>query len=654
MTLLRQLIIVIVILFVALFAGSVAINIHNTRAYLNSQLRIISQDAATSLGLSLSAHMAKNDMPIVESMINATADSGYYSEVVLSDVNGKALIERKQPAVIKGVPAWFVNWISLETPRGEALVMAGWKQAGKIQISVNPGYAYLTLWNGSVGAFWWFLGLSGLALLLGVIVLRQLLLPLKAVEAQAKAICNREYTVQEQLPWAVELRNVVNAMNLVTAKVKEMFKEQTDALERMRVDAYIDAATGLANRQYLDAHLRQMTLPRKLSASTTNALLLIELDDFKGFNDRKGFEAGDKLLRGCGELIEKVCKDSPNLQYVSARLSGGNFVVVAQEIVEKDALVLAEKLASSFGELGAAGLTDTANVGHIGVAIHHEQAAGQLLAEAHMALRMAQVKGPNSVHAVNKTVGEAGSYSEADWMELLNGMLTQRHIILHRQPCLSCKDDTRILQYEVLLRVCGKDGRIIPANVIIPMAKHLQFTEEIDKNIVVETLARLEYPENSDVVMAVNLFPMSIRDSGFVTWLCDTLRRYAHVAPRIAFELTEHGAVGNLDALRGWVEQMSSLGVKTGLDQVGKGLKSFDYLNKVKLDYIKIDGSYTRDIHTNKENQFFIDSLVKFAHGHNIYVVAESVETREEWDMLKNLRVDGVKGYGVGQPKNWD
>ncbi|MBI4938325.1 MAG: EAL domain-containing protein [Nitrosomonadales bacterium] len=655
MTLLRQLIIVIATLFTLLFAGSVAINIHNTRTYLNEQLRSISQDTATSLGLSLSPHMEKGEMAIVESMINATADGGYYSEVAITDVSGKAVFERKQPVVIKGVPAWFVNWVSLETPRGEAMVMAGWKQAGKIHVSANPGYAYATLWSNSVGACWWFLGFSGFALLLGVAILRQVLLPLRAVEAQAKAICDREYPIQDRMPWTTELRNVVSAMNLMAAKVREMFKEQADAMERARADAYADAATGLANRKYFDLHLNQMTKERKLSSVTANALLLIELEGFKSFNERKGYQAGDELLRGCGELIEKACKEAPNLQYFTARLSGANFVVVAQNIVEKDALALAEKLASSFDRLLEKGLTDAVNVGHIGVAIHHEQTAGQLLSEAHMALRMAQVKGPNSVHMNDsKTVSEFGAYAEQDWLEILGGLQQDNRIVLYRQPCLSCKDDAQILQHETLLRVRGKDGKLIPANVVIPMAKHLHLTLEIDKSVVSETLARLGRPENAHAVMAVNLFPMSIQDSGFVSWLGDILRKHASVAPRIAFELIEYGATDNLDALRGWVEQVARTGAKTGLDQVGRGFKSFGYLDKLKLDYIKIDGGYTRDIHKDKDNQFFVDSLVKLAHGHNIYVIAESVETRDEWNMLKSLRVDGVKGYGVGQPEKWD
>ena len=653
MTLLRQLIVVIVTLFIFIFFGSVLINIHNTRSYLNNQLQNISEDTATSMGLSLSPHMAKGEMAIIESKINAISDSGYYREVVLSDINGKAIIERIQPVVIKGVPAWFVNWVSLETPRGEAQIMAGWKQSGKIRISANPGYAYSSLWSNSVTSFWWFLGFSGFALLLGVIALRYILQPLRAVEAQAKAICNREFPVQDQIPWTLELRNVVTAMNLMSTKVKEMFKEQADAMERLRADTYVDALTGLANRLYFDMQLSQLT--KKRTSSSSNALIFIELDGFKSFNERKGYQAGDELLRGCGTLIGEVCKEVPDLDYFIARLSGANFAVVVHDVVEEDVRALAEKLGLSLIKLQERGLTDMSNVGHIGVAIHSGQSSVQLLSEADMALRTAQIKGSNAVHVSDSKAGdEFSSYSASHWMEVLSNVLAERRITLYRQPCLSCKDDTQVLQYEALLRIYGNDGKLIPANRIIPMAKHLHLTQNFDKQVVSETLARLGRPENANIVMAVNLFPMSIQDSGFVAWLCDILRKHADVAPRIAFELTEHGATDNLDALRGWVERVAETGAKTGLDQVGKGFKSFSYLSTLKLDYIKIDGSYARCIHENKDNQFFVDSLVKFAHGLGIYVIAESVETREEWDALKSLRVNGVKGYGVGQPAKWD
>jgi len=652
MTLLRQLVIVIVTLFSLLFAGSVVINVNNTRNYLNNQLRSISQDMATSLGLSLSPHIANNELVVVQSMIAAVSDSGYYREIILTDVNGKTLVEKIQPLVIEGVPQWFVRLIPLETPRGEAFVMAGWQQAGTISISANPGYAYATLWDNSIQALWWFLGASCFVFGLGLVALHFVLRPLRAVELQAKAICDREYPTQSTLPWTLELRSVVTAMNLMSAKVKEMFSAQAEAMERLRASTYVDALTGLANRSYFDMQLRQITKAR--SSSSTNALIFLELAEFKNFNERKGYQAGDKLLCGCANLITETCKEMSNLDYFAARPSGACFAIVIQDTVRDDALALANKLSAGLNTLREQGFTDVHAIGHLGVAIHRGQTTAQLLSEADMALRTAQVEGHNAVHLSDVAAdGEFGSYSASRWMEFLGQVLADNRISLVRQACISCFDETRAIHHEVLMRIRGEDQKLIPANIVIPMAKHLHLTQEFDRHVVTATLNKLQQPEHADAIVAVNLFPMSIQDAGFLAWLCEALQKNGEAAKRIAFEVTEHGITANLDALRGWVERTAQFGAKTGLDQVGKGFKSFGYLSDIKIDYIKIDGSYTRGIHQDRDNQFFIDSLVKYAHGLEIQVIAESVETREEWDMLKSLKVDGVKGYGVARPADW-
>ena len=652
MTLLRQLVIVIVTLFSLLFAGSMVINVSNTRNYLNNQLRSISQDMATSLGLSLSPHIASNEMVVVQSMITAVSDSGYYREIILADVNGKTMFEKVQPLVIEGVPEWFVHLIPLETPRGEAFVMAGWQQAGTISISANPGYAYSTLWSNSIQALWWFLGASCFVFGLGLVALHFVLRPLRAVELQAKAICDREYPTQSTLPWTLELRSVVTAMNLMSAKVKEMFSAQAEAMERLRASTYIDVLTGLANRSYFDMQLRQITKAR--SSSSTNALIFLELAEFKNFNERKGYQAGDKLLRGCADLITETCNGMPNLDYFAARPSGANFAIVMQDTVREDAILLANNLSTALATLRDRGLTDRSDIGHFGISIHRGQSFEQVLSEADMALRAAQVEGHNAVHLSDASAeGEFGSYSASRWMEFLGQVLADNRISLVRQACISCTDESRVLHYEALMRVRGDDQKLIPANIVIPMVKHLHLAQEFDRHVVTEALNRLLQPENANVVVAVNLFPMSIQDTGFLAWLSAALERHGEAAKRIAFEVTEHGITTNLDALRGWVERTAEFGARTGLDQVGKGFKSFGYLSDIKIDYIKIDGSYTRGIDQHRDNQFFIDSLVKYAHGLDIQVIAESVETREEWDMLKSLKVDGVKGYGVARPADW-
>lgn len=651
MTLLRQLILVIVTLFFLLFAGTFAINVNNTRAYLNNQLKTISQDMATSLGLSLSPHMASQEMIVVESLVNAVADSGYYREVVVSDVRGKPLIERIQPVKIENVPAWFVRLIPIDTPKGEALIMGGWTQAGSIRISASPGYAYATLWSTSIEAFVWFFGSSLIVLLLGVIALHYVLRPLRAVEAQAKAICNREYPVQPRLPWTLELRSVVEAMNRMSIKVREMFDEQAAAMERMRADAYRDQLTGLANRRYFDMQLRNLI--ESGERFDTGAVLFIELADFKTFNDQRGFQAGDKILKEVGALMTRAIEKTPGLDCFAAHLAGANFAAVASDLSEADAREFAGRLGVALGELHAREMPGFKELGHIGVAMYRGQTLGQLLSEADMALRAAQVAGPHAVHMHDpQTIDEFGAYSATRWIELLRGIIDQRKVVLMRQPAVLNESTDTVLHHEILLRIHGDDGKLIPAGIFMPMVRRLGLMTEFDKLVIDEVIRRLT--ANPTIHVAINLFPASIRDGAFIDHVCNTLRQRPTVAKRIAFEMTDYGAMQDPGSLHNWIRRVAEVGARTGIDHFGKGFTSFSYLSTLKIDYLKIDGSFVRAIHENRDNQLFVDSLVKIAHGLDLQVIAESVETAEEWTMLKTLRVDGAQGYGVQRPAQWD
>lgn len=651
MTLLRQLTMVIVILFALLFAGTTAISVHNTRSYLNVQLHTISQDTATSLGLTLSPHMAENDMVIVESMINAVFDSGYYRTVVIRSVEGEPVVERVQPVRIEGVPGWFVKMFPLETPQGEALIVGGWQQMGTVTVAASPGHAYTTLWNNSLDALWLFLGMSVLTFGLGLVVLHVVLRPLRAVEEQARAICDREYPVQHKLPWTLELRSVVLAMNRMTSKVRDMFGEQATAMERLRAESYKDALTGLANRRYFDMYLRQ----RIESADEFHGgvLLFLELKDFKEFNEKRGYQAGDALLRAAATIIEEVCRKEKALECFSAHFSGANFAVVLSNVTEPEALDAGEAIMRLLPpRLRELGLIDTAEAGHAGLAIYRGQSISELLAEADMALRAAQTMGANAVHMhAAKSIDETAAYPAARWTEFLRKVIDTRNIVLHVQPVRYCSERARIMHLETLLRVPNESGKLIPAGIFLPMAKRPGLMQEFDQLVVSEVLSRIGAGRYGETPVAVNLAPSSVCDAGFVDWLCTSLRGNPAANGRIAFEMAEYGILENLDALRLFIRRMGEFGVKIGLDHFGRGFSSFDYLTTVKIDYLKIDGSYIRGIPQNRDNQFFVDSVIKIAHGLDFEVIAESVETEEEWATLSGLRLDGVQGYGVAKPE---
>jgi diguanylate cyclase (GGDEF)-like protein len=648
MTLLKQLIIVIVVLFVMLFAGTMFLSISNTRDYLNDQLRTISQDTATSLGMTLSAPMAENDAAVVDRMVSAVSDSGYYREVVVSDVDGKPLVERQQEVKLGSVPQWFVDRVPLETPVGEALIMAGWQQAGTVRVVANPGYAYASLWSSTVESFWWFLAASVITFLFGLLALHVILRPLRAVESQARAICDREYPVQTKLPWALELRSVVEAMNRMTSKVREMFDEQAAAIDRLREENYRDPVTGLANRAFFDMHIQDLS--KNTDEVVSGALLLLEIKEFKAYNEQRGYKAGDELLSNMAGLLNAVSGANQAIDSFNARLGGANFAVMLKNVGHQEAMEYAQAIARSLPRFRERGFTDTEEVGHIGVALYHHQPPGELLAAADVALRAAQTMGPNAVHI--QEVPAKGAYSEknaSEWRTTLQEALAENRFRLQLQPAKNVAGG--VLHLEVLLRLENPDGSLMPAGVFVPMAKRLGILRALDEIAVKASLDRLEQGKDGMTSLAVNLFPANVQDASFVDWLCGQLAQKPALARQLRFEVAEYGVVENLAALRGFIQRVAATGARLGLDHFGRGFASFGYLSTLKLDYLKLDGSYIRGIDSNKDNQFFVESVIKIAHGLDIQVIAESVETPAEQDMLKVLRVDGLQGYAIGRPE---
>lgn len=651
MTLFRQLIIIITMLFVIVFAGTFFVSVNNTRTFLSSQLQSHAQDAATSLGLSLSPHAANNDITTMTLMVDAMFDSGYYRKIRVVGVDGKPLIERELPVRIDDIPQWFINSVPLETPQGEALVMAGWQQAGVIHVHSNPGIAYAKLWRDSTGMFWLLLGVATLALGLGWVILKIILRPLHALEEQADAICKREYPVQTKMPWARELRAFVLAMNRMVMKVKEMFEQQARAMERMQAQAYMDPVTGLGNRRHLEARLQNLiSNPEQFAGG---ALFLLEINGFKEYNERHGYQAGDDLLRQASALLAEICAAHP--ESFAARLGGADFALVAPHIAAAEAEIIGKQLSESLARLGETGMADTEEVGNIGIALYYGQdSVFKLLGEADLALRTAQERGCNAWYLGNPEQCALTEIAGAlNWSVFLKEVIAERRITLFLQPVQGSTPEN-VLHYEILLRITGSNGQLLSAGVFMPYVNRLGLHREMDQLVISEVLERMKLGRAKDIpAIAINLSPESAHDAAFVGWLCDELGKNPAIASKLIFEVSEYGATKNLDSIRRLIDKVSLAGAKFSLDHFGRGFSSFGYLSSLKIHYLKVDGSYIHGIDQDKDDQFFVDAVIKIAHGLDIEVIAESVETKEERQTLLDLNIYGLQGYLVGEPVAW-
>lgn len=649
MSLYRQLIIFTFVLFLLLFAGTWYAKLASTRVFLSEQLVSHAQDTATSLALSISPHVASQDLVAVEGMMNAVFDGGYYRIVRFKDPNNKLLIDRELPVKIEQVPSWFVALVPLKTPEAVADVMAGWKQGGTITVSSHPGYAYKTLWSDVVRMSFWFVSCALFVLAVGGLGLKVLLKPLLLVEKQADGLCRREYSIQEPLPWTREFRRVAEAMNRMTCKIREMFEEQATQAEGLRERAYHDQLTGLGNRRYLEAQV----VPRleQRDSSDAGGLLLVKIHDLVALNQQRGFQAGDELLQHVAVILREVCAGYPNA--VLARLTGGDFAVFVMEITSCELKLLAAAIAGRLGGLAAQGVGLGDNVGHVGgVAFEGATTLARLLAETDCALSAAHQKGMNAWEvAVLSETSAAMPLGQQQWREFLSQTLQNRRIKLYAQPVVTAAEQGGVKHVEVFVKIMQDDGSLLGAATFMPLAERLGLVAQIDR-LVIEELMALDTARLGCGSLAVNISPSSLRDEAFMGWLQTRLTGMVAGRPQICFEFSEFAAVQNLDLLKQFSRAVRELGHAVGLDHYGQSFSKLSYLQSIHPDYVKIDRGYTGDIKDEAgDSRFYIGALCSVAHSIDIEVVAEGIESELQAQVMRDLKVDALQGYWLGSPQ---
>ena len=649
MTLYRQLLIFTLILFFVLFVGVWVDKLQSTRSFLVDQLESQAQDTATSLGLSLTPFVIEKDLTTVETMMNAVFDRGYYRIISLRDVDEKVLSERVSTITIDGVPSWFIQLIPLQTPGATSLVMSGWNQAGSLYIEGHPGYAYRTLWETAVRITIYFLLTGVLVVFLGGLGLRALLQPLKRVEKQAESLCRREYEIQETIPRTRELRQVVESMNRMTVKVRDMFSEQAKIAEKLRKSAFSDMVTGLGNRRYLKG---QVQAGIDSPGSAKGAFLLIHILNLQAINAAKGFAAGDELLKKVAGIL--IAVTLPVAHVALARLTGGDFALFLPEVNPEDARQIAEEISSQLARLSVEQLAVSDNVAYVG-GITYEQPMpfSQLLSEADTALQAARQLGPNRCEIL--PVGQ--SHLEAVkgrtwWKNTLNTVLDNGEIRLLGQSVAMSRQREKILHTEVLSRVALDSETLISAGVFIPLAERLHLISRLDRQVM-EKVLKLVAERWSGGNLAVNISPTSLEDPTFLRWLLKTLKSLPSGGPRLVFEFVEFSAIQHLETVRKFSTSVKQLGHAIGLDHFGQSFANFGYLKSLQPEYVKIDRAYISELAAehSSDSQFFIGALCSAAHSLDILVIAEGVEAESQCNVLSDLNIDALQGYLISQPE---
>jgi EAL domain-containing protein (putative c-di-GMP-specific phosphodiesterase class I) len=343
-------------------------------------------------------------------------------------------------------------------------------------------------------------------------------------------------------------------------------------------------------------------------------------------------------------------------------LTGADFGLLLEGLTRERFDEVMARLAHSLSGLYGTFEIESADVGHVGAVYYSGQDATALLSEADMALRSAQAEGANhwAVYGrADEGLTDSGlapsaagprGHSAGEWNAIIEAALDADGFVLERQPVIATGDSRQLLHEEIFLRLPDPDrgGGLLAAGRFLPMAENAGLAPAVDRWVVARVLRQLG--EDPTHRLAVNLSHCSLRDPEMLDWLRTTLGSHPGSAPYLILELPEYGALAQRETIKEWIEQLAPLGVEFSLDHFGQGFSSFAYLRNLKAHYLKLDGSFVRHLEEHSDHQFFLQAVAEIAHGLDMRVIAESVETEAVWQLLPGLGIDGGRGYWLGEP----
>lgn len=415
--------------------------------------------------------------------------------------------------------------------------------------------------------------------------------------------------------------------------------------ERMQYLATHDPLTDIPNRYLLEEGLKRAIIKAKRGKKAT--LLFIDVDNFKLINDTYGHSVGDQVLISLGGFLKERVGEEGFL----ARLGGDEFAILLEEVDDQEAEALAEELRSSVDEtevLIAKELTINMSISIGIVMIDGTLETQKLLSHADVALFSAKEWGRNRVVFVQPEDDSLNKLLDINEMlRQLKNALREERFILYFQPV--CDIETgKTTHYEALIRMIGKDGEVITPNHFIPVAERFGLMAQIDKWVIQTAVIKMKrYPELS---LFINLSGTSLGDDYLLESIERNIKESGISPSRIGFEITETAVVKDLVHAEQWIQRLKTLGCSFALDDFGRGFSSFSYLQMLPVDYIKIDGSYIRNLNSNPTHRALVQAISTVAKTLGKKTVAEFVEDAEVMNTLKGMGVDYGQGYYIGKP----
>ena len=455
-----------------------------------------------------------------------------------------------------------------------------------------------------------------------------------------------DYLAKPYGPDLLDVRLAVAEQALKTRAARRQAEEELhQERERLAYLATRDSLTKLHNRAHFSTAV-EAAVAAAGPGNLNGALFYIDLDNFKIVNDSLGHAAGDRLLVQIAYLLRNAVRAHDTV----ARFGGDEFVILQEAVTLPEARLAAERLR---GRVSDFVFCDSGKTFHIGVSVGVAAFNGQthaehVIAAADSACYAAKARGRNRVELAQGSEGELAQLrNDSAWATRIKQALKNNAFELWFQPVINLETEW-VEFHEALIRLRTEEGEIVEPALFLPAAERFHMAGEIDRRVI--KLALRHLAADPALHLAINLSGQSVSDISLPEFIRKSFAAASVLPGRATFEITETAVISNLAVARAMMAKLREEGFRFALDDFGAGFSSFSYLKNLAVDFLKIDGSFIRDLISEPINMAFVKVMNDIARHLRVRAVAEHVESAEALKALRGIGVHFAQGYHFSPP----
>lgn len=640
MTLYKQLLTWSMGIFIAISIVLFAIEFQITRSDLIEQQALKFNSEMKAATYALKPYLIANENQQAQSLVEEMYGKGNFSSARLTFILTGKTIELNFDTAISTAPNWFISLANIEPMQKTVQISSNGEPLANLKVTNHPSNATGKLWQSTKLNMLTILFCGVILSITLAFIFRKILHPLVLVRESAQKLANNQFNEIVDIPDHLELKDVVTAFNQMTAQLRTHFEQQSKEAEKLRVRAYQDPVSGLANREYLKTQLQSW-----IDSTSNGGIALLKVDLIEDTYEQQGTEQGNELTRTFATMLMEVSSDD----FQIARLNRSEFMLLAPNISDEDLQDIGRSILTMVTTLQNDPLGITPLQAAVALVMKQENdTLSALFARADNALAHARSNHIEPVYFVPAANANSQlNFGKQQWKAIVDEAIANQQFTFSYQKAIN--RNNQMMHQEVFAAIQKNDTRY-SAGHFLSALESLNIGSDLDRHIIEQVFKQIEQ-YNPKYPIAINLTQSSINDSNFLRWLSQQMEVHPEYASKILFEIPEICFIKQPDNTKKLCDQIDSYQYQFGIDNFGHNFGSIDYLQEYRPAYVKLDFGYTAQIEDN-EKADVVFSIARTAANLNITTIASRVETMEQKSRLIELELGGFQGFVTEQINN--